>query len=117
MGNSDKYGYGGKKIAEINYSYKGIDYTDLIEFEIIDKDHDKLSTNIQNYNNNTGLAGLTFRGKLSARTVMNSGGKDWNGNLGLDGGGWAKSDMRAWLNGDDFFGNLPYDLKAVIKEV
>lgn len=117
MGNSDKYGYGGKKIAEINYSYKGIDYTDLIEFEIIDKDHDKLSTSIQNYNNNTGLAGLTFRGKLSARTVMNSSGKDWNGNLGLDGGGWAKSDIRAWLNGDDFFGNLPYDLKAVIKEV
>jgi hypothetical protein len=38
---------------------------------------------------------------------MNFSGKDWNGNLGLDGGGWAKSDMRAWLNGEDFYGALP----------
>jgi hypothetical protein len=48
---------------------------------------------------------------------MNSGAKDWDGNLTLDGGGWAKSDMRAWLNGEDFYGNLPADLKNVIKTV
>ena len=116
-GDTDKYGYGGKKIAEINYSYKGTKYSDTVEFEIIDKDHDVLSQMISGYNNNSDRAALTFRGKISARTVMNSGAKDWNGNLGLDGGGWAKSDMREWLNGNDFFGSLPTDLQAAIKTV
>jgi len=48
---------------------------------------------------------------------MNSGAKDWLGNLTLDGGGWGKSDMREWLNGEDFYGALPADLKAAIKTV
>lgn len=116
-GNLDNYGYGGKKTTEITYSYKGTQYTDKIDFEIIGKNHDELNNTIAGYNSNNPTAGLTFRGLLSSRVVMNSGAKDWNGNLTLDGGGWAKSDMRAWLNGEDFLGSLPQELSNVIKDV
>jgi hypothetical protein len=116
-GNSDKYGYGGKKTTTIEYSYRGTKYQDTIDFEIIDKDHDILAYLNPGYNDNKPTAALTFRGMLSARTVMNSGAKDWNGNLTLDGGGWAKSDMREWLNSEDFFGSLPEELRTNIKEI
>lgn len=116
-GNTENYGYGGKKTTEITYSYKGTEYTDTIDFEIIDKNHDELAAKIAGYNGGSNKAALTFRGKLSPRLVMNSGAKDWNGNLGLDGGGWAKSDMRAWLNGSDFYEKLPDDLRKAIKIV
>ena len=48
---------------------------------------------------------------------MNSGGKEWNGNSTLNGGGWAKSDMREWLNGEEFFAQLPHELQTAIKSV
>lgn len=118
-GNLDTYGYGGKKTTEISYYHAqtGKTYTDTIDFEIIDKNHDKLAQTISGYNGGSENAGLVFRGLISLRTVMNFNGKDWNGNLGLDGGGWAKSDMRAWLNSEDFYGMLPQDLKKAIKTV
>ena len=118
-GNLDNYGYGGKKVTEISYYHTrtGTNHTDTVEFEIVDKNHDKLAAAIAGYNGGSEYAGLTFRGQISLRTAMNFAGKDWNGNLGLDGGGWAKSDMRAWLNGDDFYGKLPQDLRKVIKSV
>ena len=116
-GNVDNYGYGGKKTDTISYSYRGIEYEDTIDFEIIDKNHDNLAREIAEYNGNNTKAGLTFRGKLNARVTMNSNVKDWEGNKTLDGGGWAKSDTREWLNGEDFFGRLPKELCDGIKEV
>lgn len=56
---NDSYGYGGRKISTIEYSYRGTPYTDTIEFEIIGKNHDIVAeTEGQK-------AKLTFRGKLS----------------------------------------------------
>ena len=116
-GNVENYGYGGKKTTEITYSYKGTEYTDVVDFEIVDKNHDELAAKITGYNGGSDKAVLTFRGRLTPRLVMNSGAKDWNGNVGLDGGGWAKSDMREWLNGKDFYESLPDDLRKAIKTV
>ena len=118
-GNLDNYGYGGKKTTEISYYHpqSGQHYTDTIDFEIIDKNHDKLAQVLTGYNSGSEYAGLTFRGKISPRLVMNYNGKEWNGVMGLDGGGWAKSDMRAWLNSADFFGSLPEELRRAIKTV
>ena len=116
-GNVDKYGFGGKKTTSISYSCRGKTYQDTIDFEIIDKNHDQLAQEIIGYNNGRSNAGLTFRGMLSSQTVMNSNVKEWEGNKTLDGGGWAKSDMREWLNGDDFYGSLPAELRDGIKEV
>lgn len=116
-GNVNNYGYGGKKTTNISYSCRGTKYTDTIDFEIIDKNHDPLAQAIAGYNNDNPNAGLTFRGMLSARTVMNSNVKEWEGNKTLDGGGWAMSDMREWLNGEDFYESLPQELRAGIKEV
>ena len=117
-GNVDKYGYGGKKVAEIAYTHPqtGAQFVDTIEFEIVDKNHDTLAEPIAGYAPGD-KAGLTFRGKLKLRSQMNFTGKEWNGVTTLNGGGWPKSDTRAWLNGDKFFGNLPADLQAVIKTV
>ena len=116
-GNIGDYGYGGKKTTTISYSCKGVEYKDTIDFEIIGKNHDILANELPGYNNDGTTAGLTFRGKLSARSSMNSSSKDWNGNLTLDGGGWPKSDMREWLNGKDFFDRLPEELRMGIKQV
>jgi hypothetical protein len=117
-GNIDKYGYGGKKVVEFAYSHPqtGAQFVDTVEFEIIDKNHDTLAAPIAGYAPGD-KAGLTFRGKLKLRSQMNFVGKEWNGVTTLNGGGWPKSDTRAWLNGDKFFGKLPADLRAVIKTV
>ena len=117
-GNLDNYGYGGKKVTEITYKHPQSDaqYVDTVEFEIIDKNHDVLAASIPGYSPGE-KAGLTFRGKLKLRSQFNFGGKEWNGIATLNGGGWALSDTRAWLNGDKFYGSLPADLKAVIKTV
>lgn len=116
-GNTDKYGYGGKKTTTINYSCRGKTYQDTIDFEIIDKNHDVLAQEISGYNNGKTTAGLTLRGKLSATTVMNSNVKEWEGNKTLDGGGWAMSDIREWLNGSDFYESLPAELRNGIKPI
>lgn len=120
-GNSNIYGYGGRKVDEITYSYKGKSYTDTLEFEIIGKNHDILSEIDLNYNLGSPTAGLTFRAMLSATGVMNSGTKEWLGNPTLDGGGWALSDLRAWLNdglnSESFFKDLPIILQENIKSV
>ena len=116
-GNVDKYGYGGKKTTTISYSCRGKTYQDTIDFEIIDKNHDVLAQEIAGYNNGKTTAGLTLRGKLSAATVMNSNVKEWEGNKTLDGGGWAISDIREWLNGSDFYESLPAELRNGIKSI
>lgn len=116
-GNVNKYGYGGKKTTAISYSYKSREYEDTIDFEIIDKNHDILAEVIPGYNNDSQTAGLTFRGMLSMSNVMNTNVKMWNGQETLDGGGWALSEMREWLNSKDFFERLPEVLRAGIKEV
>ena len=110
-----------RKIDEITYSYKGKSYTDTLEFEIIGKNHDVLSEIDPNYNLGSPTAGLTFRAMLSATGVMNSGTKEWLGNPTLDGGGWALSDLRAWLNdglnSESFLKDLPIILQENIKSV
>jgi hypothetical protein len=108
---ADTYGYGGKKTATIEYTYRGTPYTDTVEFEIVGKNHDIIA------NSNGERAKLTFRGKISPSIVMNSGTKEWLGQSTLDGGGWALSDMRAWLNGNEFFEKLPAELRNGIKTV
>ena len=108
---ADAYGYGGKKKTTINYTYKGVSYTDEVDFEIIGKNHDTIA------NSDNSKAKLTFRGKISPRLIMNSTTKEWLGQATLDGGGWALSDMRAWLNGDEFFGMLPETLRRGIKTI
>jgi hypothetical protein len=105
---SDMYGYGGKKKTQISYSYRGKEYSEEVEFEIIGRNQDALE--------NGDTAPLTFRGILSVNAYMNTGTKDWLGNQTLDGGGWALSDLREWLNGRDFYERLPEDLKAGIKK-
>ena len=115
-GNVNKYGYGGRKVDTITYSYKGIEYTDEIEFEIVDKNHDELAELIEGYNNNASTAGLTFRAILDAETFMNSEAKEWDGNPTLDGGGWALSDLRTWCN-SAFYEALPSRIKSIIKPV
>jgi hypothetical protein len=108
---ADAYGYGGKKKTTINYTYKGVSYTDEVDFEIIGKNHDTIA------NSDNSKAKFTFRGKISPRLIMNSTTKEWLGQATLDGGGWALSDMRAWLNGDEFFGMLPETLRRGIKTI
>lgn len=41
-GNSDVYGYAGRKKQSITYNWNNVEHTDEIEFEIIDKNHDIL---------------------------------------------------------------------------
>jgi hypothetical protein len=64
---------------------------------------------------------LTFRAFLSATGVMNATTKEWLGNPTLDGGGWALSDLRAWLNtglnSECFLDYLPAVLQENIKSV
>ena len=105
---SDAYGYGGKKKTQISYSYRGREYSEEVEFEIIGRNQDTLE--------NGATAQLTFRGVLSVDAYMNTGTKDWLGNQTLDGGGWALSDLRDWLNGRDFYEKLPTSLKTNIKK-
>ena len=107
---SGDYGYGGKKKTEISYSYRGQEYTEEVEFEIIGRNQDKLA-------DGDGFAPLTFRGIIGAETYMNTTTKPWEGNQTLDGGGWALSDVREWLNGRDFYERLPDELRDGIKEV
>ena len=115
-GNVDAYGFGGRKKTSITYTYKGDTFTDEAEFEIIDKNHDILADIDENYNDGKSTAGLTFRVILSAKTFMNSDAKDWEGNLTLDGGGWAQSDLRAWAN-NGFLNDLPDVIKNNIRKV
>jgi hypothetical protein len=112
-GDKDAYGLGGKKKTTINYLGLGsgaLLYTDEVEFEIIGKEHDTLADSGEK-------AKLTMRGKLDFTAQMNLGPKEWNEKLTLDGGGWALSDMRAWLNGERFFDMLPEELRNGIKTV
>ena len=110
-GGADDYGYGGKKKTPIEYTYKGVSYRDEVEFEIIGKNHDTIA------NSDGQKAKLTFRGKIACRANMNATTKEWLGQSTLDGGGWALSDMRAWLNSDEFYGMLPAELRQGIKTV
>ena len=104
------YGLGGKKLSSLTYNYEGVEYNNEIEFEIIGLKHD---TKIDG-----SKAELTFRALIPTPTVfMNNGVKDWNGQGTLDGGGWAISDLREWLNGNSFFGMLDKDLQNAIKTV
>ena len=106
---SDIYGYGGKKKTTISYSYRGQEFEEEIECEIIGRNQDTLADG--------GVAPLTFRAILKADAYMNTSTKPWEGNQTLDGGGWALSDMREWLNGRDFFERLPEELRNGIKTV
>ena len=108
---NDTYGYGGRKVSTIEYTYRGTPYTDTVEFEIIGKNQDVIA------NGDGERAKLTFRGKISPSFVMNSNTKEWMGQSTLDGGGWAMSDMREWLNGYEFFDKLPEELRNGIKEI
>ena len=111
-GQTNNYGYGGKKKETITYTYRGKQITQEIEFEIIDKNHDKLLKKNSNYNNGATTAALTFRGVLTERMAFNESGKPT-----LDAGGWAQSDRREWLNSKEFYDSLPEGLRNAIKEV
>ena len=115
-GKTDIYGYGGKKTIEFSYSYNGTQYDEIIDLEIVDKNHEDLESETPGYNNNTNKAGLTFRGILKLTRNLNNGPKEWNGNTDLSDGGWTKCDARAWLN-NEFFNSLPTDLSSNIKSV
>lgn len=122
-GNVDNYGYGGKKLTELAYSYEGKAYTDIVEFEIIDKNHDILQEVSSSYNNGLSTAGLTFRGLISAKCLMNNGSKPGHPDAsgqgsggGLNGNGWILTDIRKWLN-EDFYNSLPDELRNNIKTV
>ena len=122
-GNVDNYGYGGKKLTELTYSYEGKAYTDIVEFEIIDKNHDILQEVSSSYNNGLSTAGLTFRGLISAKCLMNNGSKPGHPDAsgqgsggGLNGNGWILTDIRKWLN-EDFYNSLPDELRNNIKTV
>ena len=120
-GNKDAYGYGGRKVDTIEYTYRGITYKHEIEFEIIGRDHNELEVPTQSYNNNAATAGLTFRGFLQTLTIMNGGSKEWNGQQSLDSGGWQLCDLRAWLNtgfnSECLYTSLPNELREAIKSV
>lgn len=120
-GNKDAYGYGGRKVDTIEYTYKGITYKYEIEFEIIGRDHNELETPEQEYNNNATTAGLTFRGFLQTLTIMNGNAKEWNGHTSLDSGGWQLCDLRAWLNtgfnSECLYTSLPNELQEAIKSI
>ena len=116
IGKTDTYGYGGKKTIEFSYSYNGTQYDEIIDLEIVDKNHEELEFETPGYNNNTNKAGLTFRGVLKLVRNLNNGPKEWNGNTDLSDGGWTKCDARKWLN-NEFFNSLPADLSSNIKSV
>lgn len=108
-GDLSAYGYSGKKTLNLNYTYEGQNYQETIDLEIIDKNHDVLENGIDK-------ASLTFKGELSIKGPINKTSKEYQGNNNRNAGGWTLCDMRKWLN-EDFFNNLPSDLKASIKAV
>lgn len=115
-GNVDKYGFGGKKKQTITYKNQGVEYTDEVELEIVDKNHDILATINPSYNNGSLKAGLTLKGELTLKRQINTSSKTYGDNTVLNGGGWDLSDIRTWLN-NTFYSALPDDLQSAIKEV
>lgn len=115
-GRLDEYGYAGRKVQDVSYSWNNVDHTDTIEFEIIDKDHDKLQYENPSYNNGKNVAGLTFKGALSIPRQMNLETKTYGSNATLNGGGWELSDLREWLN-TVILQALPTELQAGLKAV
>ena len=108
-GNIEPYGLGGIKTSEITYTCEGITYTDTVDFEIIGINHDELESG--------GKATLTFKGALSAKRAMNNVDKTFGGFTGNAEGGWPLSDMRAWLNSEEFISALDPALQAGLKTV
>lgn len=115
-GNTDFYGFGGRKKQSLTYTIYGKTYTQEAEFEIIDKDHDELAESMSGYNDGKTTAGLTFRVELDATAPMNRGSKGQESNRTLNGGGWGISDLREALN-STFYDALPDGLKQNIKAV
>ena len=108
-GNIEPYGLGGIKTSEITYTCEGVTYTDTVDFEIIGINHDELESG--------GKATLTFKGALSAKRAMNNGDKTFGGFTGIAEGGWPLSDMRAWLNSEEFISSLDPALQVGLKTV
>lgn len=108
-GSIEPYGLGGIKTSEITYTCEGVTYTDTVDFEIIGINHDKLEDG--------GTATLTFKGALSAKRAMNNGDKTFGGFTGIAEGGWPLSDMRAWLNSDEFISSFDPALQTGLKTV
>jgi len=115
-GNSDAYGFGGKKKINLIYTNLGQTYTQDVEFEIVDKNHDILENIDPSYNNGAEKAGLTFRCELPLNRTINNGPKTVGTSSGLNIGGWEICDVRTWLN-DEFFECLPDILIKNIKSV
>lgn len=108
-GYTEPYGLGGIKTSTITYTCEGQTYTDTVDFEIIGTNHDRLKDG--------GTAALTFMGSLSAKRAMNNSNKVFEGFSGLAEGGWALTDVRAWLNSDEFISSLGADLERGLKTV
>ena len=109
IGNIEPYGLGGIKTSEITYTCEGVTHTDTVDFEIIGINHDELESG--------GKATLTFKGALSAKRAMNNGDKTFGGFTGIAEGGWPLSDMRAWLNSEEFISSLDPALQVGLKTV
>ena len=108
-GNASIYGLGGIKQSEVTYTCEGITYTDLIDFEIIGTNHDSLEDGNK--------ASLTFKGSLSAKRAMNNSNKTFGDFTGIAEGGWPLSDLRTWLNSDEFISCLDVAIQSNIKTV
>lgn len=114
-GDVSAYGLGGRKTLE--YSVDGKNYS-TVELEIVGKNHDDLATNDASYNGGTGKAALTFIAKVigNEARIMNQTQHSIGSNSSLNTGGWAVSDMRAWMR-NTLWVAMPADLQAVIKPV
>lgn len=115
-GNLDNYGYSGKKTMELTFTNQGVTKTQIIDLEIVDKNHDDLVEISEFYNNGSSKAGLTFRGELNLNRAINESPKRIGENSGLNVGGWEMSDIRDWMN-DEFLNCFPDEVKNNIKLV
>ena len=115
-GNSDIYGYSGRKVMELTYTNQGTTYTETLELEIVDKFHDELTTVDPSYSNGSSTAGLTFRGILDLTRTVNEGVKTDDITSALNVGGWPICDIRTWLN-EEFLNAFPAELRDNIKSV
>lgn len=119
-GNIDSYGLGGRKKVEITIGSE----TKTIEMEIVDKNHDTLTTPSASYNGGAATAGLTFvmysfgsdTKAAFTRRVLNSSLKGESGQATLASGGWELCDLRTYFD-STLFPALPNELQAAIKSV
>ena len=109
IGNLEPYGLGGIKTTTFTYTCEGQTYTDTVDFEIIGTNHDSLKDG--------GTASLTFMGSLTAKRAMNNNNKVFEGFSGLAEGGWALTEIREWLNSEDFISSLDPFLQEGLKSV